>query len=132
MAAWVLLRHELPDGSWHHDWMLEDPNDPHGRLITFRIDPGVSWPPDGAFAAARIGPHRREYLTFEGPVSDGRGSVRRVARGECEISVSGAGIAVTLGDRVMTGSPVGDAGSTRGEQVWNFQTALNDLEAGRD
>jgi hypothetical protein len=37
------------------------------------------------FTAERIGDHRRLYLDYEGPISGGRGSVRRVAEGQAEI-----------------------------------------------
>lgn len=74
----VLLRHSLPDGSSHFDWMFEPA--PDAALVTFRvptrIDRGV-----GSFDAERIGEHRRDYLEYEGPVSGGRGAVERAAAG---------------------------------------------------
>lgn len=100
MSAWVLLRHELPDGSWHHDWLIE-PRDA-GRsvgpsLIAFRIGPEIAWPPAGGFVAIRLAPHRREYLTYEGPVSGGRGRVHRVAAGKCRIvDISETSLAVVI------------------------------------
>lgn len=79
----VLLRHELPDGTSHVDWMIA-PDDMDGRelLVTFRVAGRVDELTAGErLAARRIGDHRRAYLTFEGPVSDGRGTVRRLAGG---------------------------------------------------
>jgi hypothetical protein len=100
MGRWVLLHHELPspspDGSWHYDWLLEDASHPEGGLITFRtrVRPDV----DGiqVFDAQRLADHRRVYLTYEGEVSGGRGRVRRVAEGTCQIEVSGAVFQVVL------------------------------------
>jgi hypothetical protein len=77
----VLLRHELPDGSWHHDWMI-DPGDDR-PLITFRTEAMV--PEVDRFEAERLGDHRRVYLSYEGPVSGGRGEVRRVAAGPARL-----------------------------------------------
>lgn len=101
MAAWVLLRHDLPDGTWHWDWLLEPraqdapfrrtTDDPDERsLISFRVAAtlGEDWRPDDpgtpAFTAEILPPHRRRYLTFEGDIGPGadgvsRGRVKRVA-----------------------------------------------------
>ena len=81
----IQLRHELPDGSSHVDWMLA--RDPLGRapLVTFRLPGRVDeLAPDadgGTMRAERIADHRPSYLTHEGPVSRGRGVVRRLRRG---------------------------------------------------
>jgi hypothetical protein len=77
----VLLRHDLPDGTHHFDWMLARGAD--GPLRTFRV--GVDISRDAQpFSAEPIGDHRRAYLEYEGVVSGGRGRVTRVARGEWE------------------------------------------------
>lgn len=44
------------------------------------------WPITAATPARRLPDHRREYLNYEGPVSGGRGSVRRVEGGLCDIA----------------------------------------------
>lgn len=78
----VLLRHELPDGSWHIDWMLDQ--DPQGleRLMTFRLPRSpIRLEPEETMLIERIGEHRREYLEYEGALSKGRGTVRRIASG---------------------------------------------------
>jgi len=74
----VVLRHTLPDGGVHLDWMIER-GDPSSGLITFRIDVGVDLSKPGSVSAERIADHRREYLAYEGPVSGGRGRVDRVS-----------------------------------------------------
>lgn len=87
MARAAVLRHELPDGSHHFDWLFEQASgsDPDERaLIAWRLPA----PPTGAggrFEAVRLPPHRRLYLDFEGPVSGGRGTVTRIASGHAEI-----------------------------------------------
>jgi hypothetical protein len=45
--------------------------------------------PEREIPARRIGAHRKAYLEYEGPVSGGRGHVRRVAAGTCEVSEAG-------------------------------------------
>lgn len=78
----VLLRHDLPDGTSHFDWLLV--RDDEGPLLTFRLDRDISR--DGrAFEGEPLPDHRRIYLSYEGPISDDRGSVRRVAQGRCQV-----------------------------------------------
>lgn len=94
MGRTVLLRHELPDGSWHFDWMLERP--PWGDagrsaddrcLATWRVMERVD---RVATVGTRVlgeplADHRRVYLWHEGVVggkSGGRGTVQRLAEGE--------------------------------------------------
>jgi hypothetical protein len=81
---YVVLRHETPPGASrpsHWDLMFEV--DPTAALRTWAIE----LPPDSATAqAARALPdHRREYLTYEGPVSGNRGSVARWDEGTYEM-----------------------------------------------
>lgn len=78
----VALRHDLPDGSRHVDWMLARSDDPAAGLITFRMDAPPDELPRGVAAEAlRIADHRSAYLAYEGPVPGGRGTVRRIGRG---------------------------------------------------
>src|SRR3954471_25058383 len=69
----VVLEHEWNGVHW--DFMVED----DGRLRTWAIDaPLVT----GEELPARALPdHRHDYLSYEGPISGGRGSVRRVDGG---------------------------------------------------
>ncbi len=79
----TLLRHDLPDGSWHIDWLIERSRE-EAQLLTFRLEANpltvAAWPIKGE----RIPDHRRLYLDYEGPISGGRGNVRCVARGFVE------------------------------------------------
>jgi len=92
MLRTVLLRHDLPDGTWHYDWMLELPpnagegasawEDPDARrLLTFRMEEKPDDPGAALLRGERLTNHRAAYLTYEGEVSGGRGWVRRVAWG---------------------------------------------------
>lgn len=88
MRRMVLLRHTLPDGSWHYDWMIERSvgADPEERaLLTFRVAEHPGRAAAGTFAAARLADHRRVYLAHEGEVSGGRGEVRRVSAGRVRV-----------------------------------------------
>jgi|GEM_PF-1092425 len=145
MSSWVLLRHDLPDGSWHRDWMLDDAaarNDcvggerVEGGLLSFRVEGSVVWPPEGGFECVRIDRHRREYLKYEGPVSGGRGEVVREAGGDCTVVWSGTealrilmtceewtgGVAVVVR---LVGRGVGNGGHSQemrgaSEVLWRF------------
>lgn len=84
MGRWVLLKHDMPDGTWHYDWMLQRPgsgmNEP---LITFRVNERPDDPRVWEMAAERLPDHRAAYLEYEGEVTGGRGRVRRIAQGAC-------------------------------------------------
>ena len=89
----VLLRHELLDGSWHFDWLIEPssanaaPGGPDDRvLLAFRIAHRLDLGPPSEFRAERLANHRRLYLDYEGEIAGGRGRVTRVAAGTCRSS----------------------------------------------
>jgi hypothetical protein len=73
---YVILRHEGVE-SPHFDLMFE--LEPGAALATWR---SPDWPP--TCSVERIADHRREYLGYEGPVSNDRGYVRRVEAGTYE------------------------------------------------
>jgi len=83
----VLLRHTLPNGDSHLDWMIEVD---HGPLVSFRLALGVNPLADQRFQAERIGDHRREYLDYQGPISGGRGGVVRIANAIVTVIETGA------------------------------------------
>ena len=75
----VVLRHEgVADP--HFDLLVEA--DPEQLLLAWRCP---QWPPQGGLMLHRLPDHRRIYLSYEGPVTGGRGHVTRVAGGECRI-----------------------------------------------
>ncbi len=74
MPRYVILRHECPPGyarPSHWDLMLERA----AALQTWALPES----PDSskAMIAEALGDHRAEYLTYEGPVSEERGTVSR-------------------------------------------------------
>jgi hypothetical protein len=115
MAPFVVLRHDLPDGSWHYDWMIRrtDPDaDPARPLLTFRLD--VLPTAATAFDAQRIPDHRDAYHDFQGPVPGGRGLVTRVGAGTADVeALSDTLVRIRLAGRIL------EAASADGVR-WSF------------
>ncbi|MBN2211449.1 MAG: hypothetical protein JW709_08660 [Sedimentisphaerales bacterium] len=64
--------------------MLEQPD----ALITWQIPlPPEQWA-DHPITCLRLPNHRKTYLTYEGPLSNNRGKVRIVCRGEYKLIVA--------------------------------------------
>src|SRR5947209_2180738 len=72
---YVVLRHEGIDDP-HFDLMFETSSG--SALATWR---SPQWPIERETILTRLADHRREYLDYEGPVSGGRGHVRRITSG---------------------------------------------------
>lgn len=82
MHASVILIHNLPDGSSHFDWFIDQPElEVEHRLISFRCQSRPDTLGLSEFAAERLPDHRADYLTYEGPISKNRGFVQRIATG---------------------------------------------------
>jgi hypothetical protein len=80
--ATVQLRHDLPDGSWHVDWLIAQDRAGAARLIAFRVPRRLdALAPGETVDAVRLEDHRPVYLAYEGPISRDRGTVVRLARG---------------------------------------------------
>ncbi|GJQ28307.1 MAG: hypothetical protein HBSAPP03_01910 [Phycisphaerae bacterium] len=90
----VLLRHALPDGSSHYDWMLEV--GAKATLMTFRVGVRIDDPAVTHFEAERLPDHRRAYLDYEGEVSGGRGCVARVAGGQAKVEDHPGGLTLNV------------------------------------
>lgn len=71
-----VVLHHTGHGEAHFDLMLE--TEPERALWTFRAP---DWPIRSRVELAPLPDHRRAYLEYEGPVSGGRGQVRRVEAG---------------------------------------------------
>lgn len=89
LACAILLHTPPPGAAWraHFDFLVEPPEPfpgaDAGRLWTARMDLSpAEWAKAGTFPLVALPPHRRDYLTYEGPVSGGRGNVKRVDAGE--------------------------------------------------
>jgi hypothetical protein len=81
MPRFVVLFHEVPPNlprASHCDLMLEMGD----VLWTWELP---QWPPAQGVQAVRLPDHRRDYLEYEGPLSEGRGSVRRLDQGTYRI-----------------------------------------------
>jgi hypothetical protein len=79
-GEFVILEHG-GYGPMHWDLMLAD----GPALATWQCPVNPAELADGeAMTCRKLPDHRREYLTYEGPVSRGRGQVRRVAEGRYE------------------------------------------------
>ncbi len=80
MSSRFVILHHRQDPGEHWDLMLESGE----VLLTWQLlkDPTGDRP--FPIPARRIGDHRRAYLTYEGPLSGNRGTVRRVDHGTFE------------------------------------------------
>jgi hypothetical protein len=74
-----VILHHTGAGADHYDLMVES----GGALRTW----GIGSPDLRDQTAEQKPDHRLAYLDFEGPVSGGRGEVRRVEGGTCEVRV---------------------------------------------
>jgi hypothetical protein len=81
---YVVLRHEGIDRP-HFDLMFETSRG--SMLATWRSS---EWPVNERTRLEPLGEHRRDYLTYEGPISGDRGNVRRIHSGHHEIQQNDA------------------------------------------
>jgi hypothetical protein len=80
MPAFVIQRHEKQDEPVHWDLMLE-----HGDCLkTFRLDRLPESPMGACVTATPIFDHEKRFLTYEGPVNQGRGQVTIADQGVYE------------------------------------------------
>ena len=88
----VLLEHTTRHGI-HWDLIVELPG--RDTLPTWRLIQNPLAVP-GEIAAEPIAEHDRRFLEYEGPLREGRGSVRRLDRGEAEVELREARRLVAL------------------------------------
>ena len=82
----VVLEHwscEDPERADHFDLMLKTGD----VLATWEL---FQWPPEPRQSVRRLADHRIDYLEYQGPVSGGRGFVKRIDEGRFEIRSSSA------------------------------------------
>ncbi|MBX9737334.1 MAG: hypothetical protein K2X32_10455 [Phycisphaerales bacterium] len=130
----VLLVHELDDGTRHFDWLIQRPQalaaaggpivplNPDAReLLSFRVAERMDGARASKFAATKMDNHRNLYLTYSGPISGGRGSVRQVARGTV-LEVQELEGAIAIRGAFLRGERYLWAGMAQGGQSeWAFQ-----------
>ena len=133
MVEMVLLRHELPDGSQHFDWLIDrrytapgqnlvdPPFDPDERsLIAFRVSARIDQAKCRQIVAQRLPDHRRHYLVYQGLIDNGkRGNVARLASGEVR-KIEELGGATQAEPTCATGGSLAIRGRFRGQEeyVW--------------
>ena len=83
---YVVLLHE-GFGDTHYDLMFE--TTAGSELLTWRC---AEWPLRTGLILKPLALHRRAYLEYEGPLSNNRGRVRRVAWGQYELSTNRDGL----------------------------------------
>jgi hypothetical protein len=81
MTLRFVILHHTGISSPHYDLMIE--SHPGGPLLTWQCDQNPLTV--HLTIARRIDDHRPDYLTYEGEVSRGRGTVARVASGRCTL-----------------------------------------------
>lgn len=119
MPRFSVLHHDWP--APHFDFLLEN----EATLLTWRLS---AWPlaPVGGLGvssviAERIDNHRSIYLDYEGPVSQNRGSVRRIDTGTfVEIESTASRLVVLLDGqfgRCRLTLPATGSGPLRSEPV---------------
>jgi hypothetical protein len=79
-SRFVVQEHTTPEGV-HWDLMIEKGE----ALTTFRLAEHPENARRCPVEAVRIFDHALRFLTYEGPVQKGAGSVRIVERGECSV-----------------------------------------------
>jgi hypothetical protein len=84
LVRYVILHHTGVDEP-HYDVMFE--SSPGGPLHAWRSG---TWPVIEPTHFTPLPDHRTDYLTYEGPLSDDRGEVKRVASGTCVITLPSA------------------------------------------
>lgn len=80
MALRYVILHHLGIETPHFDVLIETSED--SSLSAWRLG---RWPPADGDIATPLPDHRRIYLTFQGPISNNRGHIKRVAEGVCDI-----------------------------------------------
>lgn len=121
MPRFVILEHQWKGVHW--DLMLERGE----ALRTWALDAPIR--PGADLTARSLADHRRAYLDHEGPVSGGRGSVRRWDEGRYEVVAWGEDrVEVVLEGRQIRGVVEGrrsETGPAEGAEGWVFRLRPN-------
>lgn len=99
-GRFVILIHERPDGEVHYDLLLGLPGET--GCYTWRF---LRPPARRAEPCRRIFDHPLRFLSYEGPLREGRGRVRRYDAGECLLlGDPERGLVLTLQGKEVTGT----------------------------
>ena len=95
----VIQKHTSP-GDAHWDLMVQD-----GEMLqTWRLDKGPGQLKNTQANAEKIFDHPLKFLTYEGPVNNGKGSVEIADKGTCEITAQSDGkIEMELAGAILKG-----------------------------
>ncbi|MBT4529663.1 MAG: hypothetical protein HOC27_00520 [Phycisphaerae bacterium] len=78
----VVLKHDLPDGTSHFDWLLSVDAAGEKPLVSFRVTERPDLLHESRWVDLDARPdHRPEYLHIEGQLEGDRGKVERLAKG---------------------------------------------------
>ncbi len=106
----------------HWDFMVEDGN----GLATWQLFENPLEQPPSTIPAKRIGQHRKAYLEYEGPVSKGRGEVRKIEFGWCSVqSASTTDWSIELDGKVLGGQI---ELRCKGDTLWTWSTDTNSFD----
>lgn len=94
-CRYVVLHHTGVEQS-HFDLLIE--HGPDGLLAAWRC---AQWPPPAGAAFEPLPDHRRIYLDYQGPISGGRGEVRRVASGVCAVDATPKGLTALMDSALL-------------------------------
>ncbi|MHC5111259.1 MAG: DNA polymerase ligase N-terminal domain-containing protein [Planctomycetota bacterium] len=104
MSNRFVILHHVPDRGEHFDQHWDLMIEQQRVLLTWQLARNPVGECTGPIAARRIADHRKQYLDYEGPISNNRGSVTRVEEGLCEIHRhEDREIAVTLEGKRLSG-----------------------------
>jgi hypothetical protein len=79
----VVLKHDLPDGTTHFDWLLGVDAAGERPLISFRAKERPDLHTENRWIELEARPdHKPEYLHTEGKLEGDKGTITRLARGE--------------------------------------------------
>jgi hypothetical protein len=127
MARSVILRHTLPNGESHYDWLIERPDDEGGTLLSFRCVLMPTSLDSQSFDVTPMPDHRREYLDYEGLISGDRGEVVRVEMGTVDkLSESNDAVEVRMHDMDDPTRVTHVRGEPSGDGKWVFRHIQKD------
>ena len=100
MSSQFVIQKHTKSGNTHWDLMVQKGD----FLQTWRLDKGPKQIPDTQAKAEKIFDHPLKFLTYEGKVNQGKGSVKIADKGTCEITAQSDGkIEMELAGEILKG-----------------------------